>query len=136
VARKRQGRAQLKVRLPEALRREIETAAAQRGHSMNTEIVERLLLFDRTRDAKKLAARALLDNLDDEVIGHIVAEGMPARYREFAAQCDRLASQAMAENDRKRFRELARNWAELAKKAESQPTEERKSILATMGSQK
>jgi hypothetical protein len=77
VARKRkrrQGRAQLKVRLPEALRREIEAAAAQRGHSMNTEIVERLLVFDKTRDAKKLVAQALLDTLDDEIIGHIVAE--------------------------------------------------------------
>jgi hypothetical protein len=138
VARKgkrRQGRAQLKVRLPEALRREIEAAAAQRGHSMNTEIVERLLLSDRTRDAKKLAARALLDNLDDEVIGHIVAERMPARYREFAAQCYHLASVTKAEDQRKEFQELARAWAELAKKAES-PTEERKSILATMAGQK
>jgi len=77
VARKRkrrQGRAQLKVRLPEALRREIETAATKRGHSMNTEIVERLLVFDRTRDAKKLVAQALLDTLDDEIIDHIVAD--------------------------------------------------------------
>ena len=72
--RRRSGRAQLKVRLPEPLRREIEAAAAQRGHSMNTEIVERLLVFDKTRDAKKLVAQALLDTLDDEVIGYIVAE--------------------------------------------------------------
>jgi Arc-like DNA binding domain len=72
--RRRSGRAQLKVRLPEPLRREIEGAAAQRGHSMNTEIVERLLVFDKTRDAKKLVAQALLDTLDDEIIRHIVAE--------------------------------------------------------------
>jgi Arc-like DNA binding domain len=43
--KRRQGRAQLKVRLPEDLRREIEHAAARGNHSMNTEIVRRLMLF-------------------------------------------------------------------------------------------
>jgi hypothetical protein len=86
VARKRkrrQGRAQLKVRLPEALRREIETAAAKRGHSMNTEIVERLLVFDATRDPNQLIAQALLDSLGDGIINHILAE---VRLRQLAKE--------------------------------------------------
>ena len=95
--KRRQGRAQLKVRLPEALRREIETAAARRGHSMNTEIVERLLVFDRTRDAKKLVAQALLDTLDDEIIDHIVDE---IRQRE---RDDYLADQGMSQLDEDRY---------------------------------
>ena len=95
--KRRQGRAQLKVRLPEALRREIETAAARRGHSMNTEIVERLLVFDRTRDAKKLVAQALLDTLDDEIIDHIVDD---VRQREHD---DYLADQGMSQLDEDRY---------------------------------
>ena len=81
--KRRQGRAQLKVRLPEALRREIETAAAKRGHSMNTEIVERLLVFDATRDPNQLIAQALLDSLGDGIINHILAE---VRLRQLAKE--------------------------------------------------
>jgi hypothetical protein len=61
------------VRLPEFLRREIETTAAKRGHSMNTEIVERLLVIDSARNPNELIASALLDSLSDQIIDHIVA---------------------------------------------------------------
>ena len=50
--KRRQGRAQLKVRLPEELRREIELAAAESHHSMNSEIVRRLKLFGQSGSAK------------------------------------------------------------------------------------
>ena len=73
-SKRRQGRAQLKVRLPEDLRREIEHAAARANHSMNSEIVRRLTLFSQSSDPTKHAARALLQGLDDQIVSHLVEE--------------------------------------------------------------
>jgi hypothetical protein len=42
----------------------------------------------------------------------------PAQYREFAAECYRLASVAKTEEHRKILREMARAWAKLAEEAE------------------
>jgi len=72
--KRRQGRAQLKVRLPEDLRREIEHAAARAKHSMNTEIVRRLTLFSQSSDPTKHAARALLQGLDHQIVSHLLEE--------------------------------------------------------------
>ena len=72
--KRRQGRAQLKVRLPEDLRREIEHAAARANHSMNTEIVRRLTLFSQSSDPTKHAARALLQGLDHQIVSHLLEE--------------------------------------------------------------
>jgi len=84
--KRRQGRAQLKVRLPEDLRREIEHAAARANHSMNTEIVRRLMLFSQSSDPTKHAARALLQGLDDQIVRHLVEETrQPDLIRSFAA---------------------------------------------------
>jgi len=60
--------AQLKVRLPEPLRRDLEGAAAEAGHSMNTEIVRRLTESFKNYGRAKLIADSLLKYLDDEVL--------------------------------------------------------------------
>jgi hypothetical protein len=84
--KRRQGRAQLKVRLPEDLRREIEHAAARANHSMNTEIVRRLTLFSQSSDPTKHAARALVQGLDDRIVSHMVEEiRQPELIRRLAA---------------------------------------------------
>jgi Arc-like DNA binding dprotein len=69
--------AQVKVRLPEPLRRDLERAAAASGHSMNVEIVRRLFgsftqeLADKT---SKLIATALLKELDEATLAEIVSK--------------------------------------------------------------
>ncbi len=45
----------------------------------------------------------------------------PDQYREYAAECYRLASVARTEEHRKILRELARAWTKVAEEAE--PTE-------------
>jgi hypothetical protein len=44
----------------------------------------------------------------------------PDRYREYAAECYRLASNAKTEVDRKTLLELARAWEKVAKEAEAE----------------
>jgi Arc-like DNA binding domain len=60
--------AQLKVRLPEPLRRDLERAAAEAGHSMNTEIVRRLSESFKNYGKAKLIADSLLKDLDQDVL--------------------------------------------------------------------
>ena len=52
--------------LPEELRREIDLAAAESHHSMNSEMVRRLKLFGQSGSAK-LDAEALLEGLDGSI---------------------------------------------------------------------
>jgi hypothetical protein len=42
----------------------------------------------------------------------------PDQYREFAAQCYRLAAEAKTEVHQKMMEEMARAWSEVAKEAE------------------
>ena len=42
----------------------------------------------------------------------------PDRYREYAAECFRLASEAKTEADQKTLRQLAQAWEEVAEEAE------------------
>jgi len=63
--------AQLKVRLPEPLRRDLERAAAGASHSMNTEIVRRLTESFKNYGRAKLIADSLLKDLDHEVLGEM-----------------------------------------------------------------
>jgi hypothetical protein len=42
----------------------------------------------------------------------------PAQYREYAAECYRLASAAKMDEHRKMLREIARAWAKVAEEAE------------------
>ena len=106
--RKRHGRsfanksrqAQLKVRLPEALRYTLEREARSRGHSMNTEIVRRLGESIRAKDEPtKVVAQALVDCLPDEVVGEI--EEILMRYRE----ADYLADMGADMEDERRLEE-------------------------------
>src|SRR5215469_168776 len=46
----------------------------------------------------------------------------PAQYREFAAECYRLASVAKIDAHRKMLREMARAWAKVAEEAEQTET--------------
>jgi Arc-like DNA binding domain len=59
---------QLKVRLSEALRREMEDAAARNGRSMNAEIVARLQSSVlKHQNAETELAKMLLDSVSDDV---------------------------------------------------------------------
>ena len=44
----------------------------------------------------------------------------PDRYREYAAECFRLASKAKTEADQKTLRQLAQAWEEVAEAAEAE----------------
>jgi Arc-like DNA binding domain len=64
---------QLKVRLLEELRRRLEREAVHNGHSMNTEIVERLQRsFQIHDDQIDTIARSLMSDLDPRVIERII----------------------------------------------------------------
>jgi hypothetical protein len=68
-------RAELKLRLPEALRGSLEYSAKERGDSMNSEIVKRLTsTFQYKQDDRtaKIIARALLTYLPDEVVNEML----------------------------------------------------------------
>jgi Arc-like DNA binding dprotein len=68
VARKPTDTIQLKVRLSEALRRQMEDAAARNGRSMNAEIVARLQhSIQKDQDAITELAKHVLDILPDDV---------------------------------------------------------------------
>jgi Arc-like DNA binding domain len=68
MARKPTDTVQLKVRLSEALRRQMEDAAARNGRSMNAEIVARLISsVQKNQDAVTELAKMVLDSVPDEV---------------------------------------------------------------------
>ena len=78
--------AQLKVRLPEALRYSLESEASARGHSMNTEIVRRLReSFLAQDEATTLIAKTLLSGLDDAITEKMVDLVMRVRAEEAMA---------------------------------------------------
>ena len=61
------------LRLPEALRRDLERAAAQAERSMNTEIVSRLTKsFTAADETAKQIAEALVGALDGAVLHEII----------------------------------------------------------------
>ena len=80
--------AQLKVRLPEPLRRDLERAAAYAGHSMNAEIVKRLTESFHQFDKTKLVAHALLRDLDDGVLEEMVEKYTRDQYESSRAHDD------------------------------------------------
>jgi hypothetical protein len=92
--------AQLKVRLPETLRRQLEHAASRANHSMNVEIVNRLTQTFLELDRTKIIANALVRDLDDDIVNEMVnivrrweAEDMAAdAWRE--EEIDRAAERA------------------------------------------
>jgi hypothetical protein len=73
MARKPTDMVQLKVRLPETLRWQMEYAAKQNDRSMNAEIVARLSRSLR-RDEDKIedVAEALVAGLDDAIVDKVV----------------------------------------------------------------
>jgi hypothetical protein len=90
VARKRKSRVriqrppsqlvQLKVRLPEWLRRDLERAARDADRSMNSEILWRLRKSfiadegkrDEAKMTNKLIAQTLVEKLDDDIVNEMV----------------------------------------------------------------
>src|SRR5262249_17720779 len=64
--------AQVKVRLPEALRRQLEHEAARDGRSMNAEIIKRLGESLRMLDQTTLIAQDVYKGLDDFVLEKVV----------------------------------------------------------------
>jgi hypothetical protein len=64
--------AQLKIRLPESLRFELERAAEKAEHSMNAEIVKRLNeSIYGGQDPAGMAAEAILNGLDKDIVAKI-----------------------------------------------------------------
>jgi BMFP domain-containing protein YqiC len=49
----------------------------------------------------------------------------PDQYREFAAECYRLAAEAKTERHRKIMEEMARAWSEVAEEVETKITQQR-----------
>jgi Arc-like DNA binding domain len=64
---------QLKIRLVETLRRRLEREAARNGHSMNSEIVQRLeRSFQIGDDQIDTIARSLIGTLEPQVVDRII----------------------------------------------------------------
>jgi hypothetical protein len=75
--------AQVKVRLPEALRWSLESEASSRGHSMNTEIVRRLReSFLAQEEPTTIIAKTLLSSLDDAIVNEMVDTVMRERAQD------------------------------------------------------
>jgi hypothetical protein len=75
---------QLKVRLPETLRRVLEDEARSHEYSMNREIVKRLTdsFLRREEPVPKVVARALLNSLDGDVVKEMMKLVQEQRARE------------------------------------------------------
>jgi Arc-like DNA binding domain len=88
------GQAQVKVRLPEALRFSLEREASSHGHSMNTEIVRRLRESFLAQDEQTtLIAKTLLAGLDDFIVEKMVDMYMRDRAKEDMANALREEQQ-------------------------------------------
>ena len=88
------GQAQLKVRLPEALRYSLEREARSRGHSMNAEIVRRLRESVLAQgEPAKVVAKALLSSLDDAIVNEIVDTVLRERAQDDLADMAREEQQ-------------------------------------------
>jgi hypothetical protein len=86
--------AQLKVRLPEALRYSLANEASSHGHSMNTEIVRRLReSFLAQAEKTTVIAKTLLSGLDDQIVEEMVDIVMRERAEEDMADAAREEAQ-------------------------------------------
>ena len=91
MARKPTDTIQLKVRMLETLRRQMEDAAARNGRSMNAEIVARLgHSIQKDQDAITELAKLLLDSVPDDV-RHRMIQLMSQTAMEAAPDAVRLA---------------------------------------------
>jgi Arc-like DNA binding dprotein len=91
MARKPTDTIQLKVRMSETLRRQMEDAAARNGRSMNAEIVARLgHSIQKDQDAITELAKLLLDSVPDDV-RHRMIQLMSQTAMEAAPDAVRLS---------------------------------------------
>jgi hypothetical protein len=89
MVRKLTDTVQLKVRLSEGLRRQLEDAAARHRCSMNAEIVARLQLsLQKSQDAITELAKMLLDSVPDDV-RHRMIQLMSETAREMMPRYER-----------------------------------------------
>jgi hypothetical protein len=89
MVRKLTDTVQLKVRLSEGLRRQLEDAAARHRCSMNAEIVVRLQLsLQKSQDAITELAKMLLDSVPDDV-RHRMIQLMSETAREMMPRYER-----------------------------------------------
>jgi hypothetical protein len=70
MARKKAGPAQIKIRLPEALRRDLEREAAKKGRTLNGEIVHRL-----TQPFVQADREAIAEAAAERMFGRLVERG-------------------------------------------------------------
>jgi hypothetical protein len=80
---------QVKIRLPELLRRHLEREAASSGHSMNAEIIKRLGGSLRVPDPTTLIAEAVYRGLDDFVLAKVVDMYLRSRAEDDVADAMR-----------------------------------------------
>jgi hypothetical protein len=102
IRRARLDLAQLKVRLPEWVRSDLERAAKDAGHSMNTEIALRLsrsLVRDESNKTNKLLAQALVRSLDPGIVDEMmnIVRPVDAEHEEYVQKL--LDRDAEAEGD-------------------------------------
>jgi Arc-like DNA binding dprotein len=91
MARKPTDTIQLKVRMSETLRRQMEDAAARNGRSMNAEIVARLgHSIQKDQDAITELAKLLLDSVPDDVRHRMMIQLMSQTAMEAAPDALRL----------------------------------------------
>jgi Arc-like DNA binding domain len=85
--------AQVKIRLPELLRRHLEREAARGGRSMNAEIIKRLGESLRVPDQTALVAEAVYKGLDDFVLEKVVEMYLRSRAEDDLADAMREEEQ-------------------------------------------
>jgi hypothetical protein len=56
-----------------------------------------------------------------ELDAGVIEMRTPDQYREFAAECYRLAAEVKTEKHQKILQEMARAWSEVAEEAEAEP---------------
>jgi hypothetical protein len=92
------------LRMPEKLRADLEREAAGNNHSMNAEIVERLI--DHITTAQGRSTRPAK-----------TAQGRSAQYAEFAARSLALARMTVDSQTRVQMLQIAQAWSHLAEHA-------------------
>lgn len=107
IARKRRraldATVQLKVRLPELLRRRLERDAARNQRSMNSEIVDRLLRSSQVDDDKTtLIANAIIDTYPDiaDRIEEIFEEARRDQWEQDMADDERIERESAERAER------------------------------------
>jgi plasmid stability protein len=112
MVRKKAAPAQIKIRLPEALRRDLEREAARHGRTLNGEIVYRLTQPFIQADREAVAVAAVETTLEkmwgppDEVVERTDARGRPFWTKLWKNPLSSVPAPKLTEEEEKLIREL------------------------------